>query len=282
MSQSHHEPLKAKVALSSVGTSSSQPVPFGFKSSHPMMATVNHNVLAPISPNVPMQEFFCQGLASRTPLGITDENSIVDNRMKPEDQGMKGFSRQVSTDADIMSALQKSCAEPDLIGDFTVGHALPLISGKHQDLKSISAETLAALMKGEYQDAIQDFTIVDCRYPYEYAGGHISGSVNVYTQDSISERFFNENIYLAEQQQPASPVLRCKNQLFNLSHDSLMSTPEKMNVSLSSESPMNTTVNIESSAVMESPLVEKAPLGPPKRSALVFHCEFSSKRAPKL
>ena len=31
-----------------------------------------------------------------------------------------------------------------------------------------------------------EFKIIDCRYPYEYEGGHIQGAVNLYTQDQIN------------------------------------------------------------------------------------------------
>ena len=32
---------------------------------------------------------------------------------------------------------------------------------------------MAALLRGQYRDTVEDFLIVDCRYPYEYQGGHI-------------------------------------------------------------------------------------------------------------
>ncbi|KAJ8704781.1 hypothetical protein PYW08_012101 [Mythimna loreyi] len=85
----------------------------------------------------------------------------------------------------IMSAMARSMVEPDLIGDFSVPYALPLTAGDHSDLKSISCDTLAALIKGEYKHVISDFTVIDCRYPYEYTGGHIVDAVNYYTTAQI-------------------------------------------------------------------------------------------------
>lgn len=32
---------------------------------------------------------------------------------------------------------------------------------------------VAALLAGKFQDLIEKFFIIDCRYPYEYLGGHI-------------------------------------------------------------------------------------------------------------
>lgn len=47
------------------------------------------------------------------------------------------------------------------------------MKGKHQDLKSISAETVSRVIDGHYDDEIEQAIIIDCRYPYEFEGGHI-------------------------------------------------------------------------------------------------------------
>lgn len=88
------------------------------------------------------------------------------------------------SELNIKLALQRSMKEV-LIGDFTRPFALPLMSGKHEDLKTINSDTLANLINGEYDDKIESFKIIDCRYPYEYAGGHIKGAVNLFTCEHI-------------------------------------------------------------------------------------------------
>lgn len=97
---------------------------------------------------------------------------------------------EVSSDSEIeiKLALQRSTQE-ELIGDFTRPFVLPLVQGKHQDLKAISCDTLAQLLKGEFTDTIGSYQIIDCRYPYEYDAGHIVGAVNLYTCDHISKEF---------------------------------------------------------------------------------------------
>lgn len=32
---------------------------------------------------------------------------------------------------------------------------------------------MASLLRNEYSQVVESFVIVDCRYPYEYRGGHI-------------------------------------------------------------------------------------------------------------
>ncbi|XP_075989876.1 uncharacterized protein LOC142985534 isoform X2 [Anticarsia gemmatalis] len=138
-------------------------------------------------------------------------NEIVEKPSRPVLQ--RAFSEN---NASIMSAMARSIVNPDLIGDFSVPYALPLTSGDHSDLKSISCDTLASLLRGEYDDTISEFKVIDCRYPYEYSGGHIINAVNYYSQD----------------------------QVMSLIHK-----------------PLNKT---------------------DKRTVLVFHCEFSLERGPKL
>ena len=79
--------------------------------------------------------------------------------------------------------------EPDLIGDFTRPFALPLTAGKHQDLKCITPQTLVELIDGKYDHLVEKYTIVDCRYPYEYEHGHIVDAVNLWTKDMVWNAF---------------------------------------------------------------------------------------------
>ena len=85
----------------------------------------------------------------------------------------------------IIDAVDKLTTDTDLVADGSRDYTLPTILGKHSDLKSISAETLADVLNGEYDDKLGHVTIVDCRYPYEYDGGHIKGAVNLYTKDDV-------------------------------------------------------------------------------------------------
>ncbi|XP_075468503.1 uncharacterized protein LOC142501862 isoform X2 [Ascaphus truei] len=104
----------------------------------------------------------------------------------------------------------------DLIGDFSKPYRLPVEVGKHQDLKYINCATLAHLLGGGYKEIGQHYHVVDCRYPYEYTGGHIKGALNLYREEHISQSFL------------------------------------------------------------------KNPALPQSRTLLIFHCEYSSERGPKL
>lgn len=92
------------------------------------------------------------------------------------------------THTNIKWAIHRSVTDTDLIGDFSKPCIMPLVpSGMHPDLKTISPDTLAALLRGEFADRVGSYNIIDCRYPYEYEAGHIQGSVNIYNIDLIQQ-----------------------------------------------------------------------------------------------
>lgn len=86
------------------------------------------------------------------------------------------------------------------------------------------ASQLNDLQSGKYSDEIKEFLIIDCRFDYEYDGGHIEGAINLSELADVEARLLNAP-------NPPKP-----------------STSE----SVSKEG----------------------------KTVLVFHCEFSAKRAP--
>ncbi|MEE6479955.1 hypothetical protein FKM82_012419 [Ascaphus truei] len=122
-------------------------------------------------------------------------------------------------DVDVSKVLDEDYGHRQLVGDFSKVFALPTVTGRHHDLRYITAETLAALIQGTFNSLVETFYILDCRYPYEYDGGHIQGALNLHRQEELLDYF------------------------------------------------------------LKQPLV---PLMVQKRIIIVFHCEFSTERGPKM
>ena len=97
----------------------------------------------------------------------------VNNNPKPE------LCRTLSeSHVSIMKALNQSHNKEEILtGDFNNTLSLPVIKGgRHPDIQAISPETMADLLTGTYKDTISSFEVLDCRYPYEYEGGHIKNA----------------------------------------------------------------------------------------------------------
>ncbi|XP_075852197.1 M-phase inducer phosphatase 3 isoform X1 [Microcebus murinus] len=113
-------------------------------------------------------------------------------------------------DINIPQMLEEDSKQGDLTGDFSKVCVLPTVSGRHQDLKYVSPETVAALLLGKFQDLIEKFYIIDCRYPYEYLGGHIQGALNLYSQEELYNFFLKKPIVPVDTQKRIIIVFHCE------------------------------------------------------------------------
>lgn len=81
-----------------------------------------------------------------------------------------------------------SCSSLSDITEWYQKPVLPIVSDSSL-LDAISAETVMKVLAGQYSSFFTEVIIVDCRYPYEYEGGHIEGAINLPLLESIEERF---------------------------------------------------------------------------------------------
>lgn len=88
--------------------------------------------------------------------------------------------------------------------------------------------------------------IIDCRFSYEYAGGHITQAINLTSTDQVEEKFLNSSSTSS-----------------NSSSSTSLSSSEGERGEGGRPRPSTSTDLIEGG-----------------KTVLVFHCEFSAKRAP--
>lgn len=84
------------------------------------------------------------------------------------------------------------CPTPSISENGLIHH-LPCFNSPHDAIKRISPDTLVDLLEGKFAGVYDRLYIIDCRYPYEYEGGHIPSAINVNNPDVIEELLF-ENI----------------------------------------------------------------------------------------
>ncbi|XP_049990773.1 M-phase inducer phosphatase 3 isoform X2 [Alexandromys fortis] len=148
-------------------------------------------------------------------LKLEDQEGISEEPMEfsLEDQGTKSLSLKKMAPLCDINAIQMEEEESEqgyLIGDFSKVCVLPTVSGKHQDLKYVTPDTVADLLSGKFQDLVEKFYIIDCRYPYEYLGGHILGALNLCSQKELHEFFLKKPIVPLDGQKRIIIVFLCE------------------------------------------------------------------------
>ncbi|THH33017.1 hypothetical protein EUX98_g1218 [Antrodiella citrinella] len=171
----------------------------------------------------------CDGTDDFRPL--TGASALVSRDNDAKQRGLRRTEERVerATSGDRDTPRSKYlCTNPGSgLGGFgdneAFGKLLPCHRVKEDGLMRITSKTMDQLLGGTFDSKIASFQVIDCRFDYEYNGGHIPGAININTTNGVEDYLLGAQ---ATKPQPST------------SGD------------------------------------------PSKKSILVFHCEFSHKRAP--
>lgn len=127
------------------------------------------------------------------PLFPSDETSDDDNEstLNDDDWLMSPTQKQkVGPPSQILDVAE----EPVLTVTYVSNEHLPHSDIQHftvaQDvIPRIDEDELCKVVEGRYADQFQEFIIIDCRFPYEFEGGHIASAINISLQLALEERF---------------------------------------------------------------------------------------------
>ena len=67
---------------------------------------------------------------------------------------------------------------------------LPHFTSEEESLPRIAKETMIDVLDGKYRQHYNEAIVVDCRFEYEYSGGHIEGAVNVNSKEELAAKLF--------------------------------------------------------------------------------------------
>ncbi|KAJ3310351.1 cell division cycle- protein [Boothiomyces sp. JEL0838] len=85
--------------------------------------------------------------------------------------------------AENLAALNQNVLHPP--PDDLFSQPVPILPSMIEDgkdmIRRITADTLVNIINGQYSDRMDEFHLIDCRYPYEYQGGHIESAINITT-----------------------------------------------------------------------------------------------------
>lgn len=59
-------------------------------------------------------------------------------------------------------------------------------------LPRIDEHEMHRIVLGEHAGQFDEFVIIDCRFPYEYTGGHISGAINIVSQGDLERQLVEQ------------------------------------------------------------------------------------------
>ncbi|CAJ1074633.1 M-phase inducer phosphatase 1-like [Xyrichtys novacula] len=154
----------------------------------------------------------------RRSLAGTQVTTLEQNPESPRTSSVLQRSKSFCQ-TEIEKLLDGEDGSSELIGDFTKPFVLPTVDGKHQDLKYINPDVMVAALSGQFNQLVERVLVLDCRYPYEFEGGHIKGALNLHQEDQVED------------------------------------------------------------FLLKTPII---PSCPDKRVVIIFHCEFSSERGPRM
>lgn len=70
---------------------------------------------------------------------------------------------------------------------------LPHFMSDEESVPRITEGTMVEVLDGKYGQCYDHSIIVDCRFEYEYEGGHIGGAINVNNKEELAEQLFVSN-----------------------------------------------------------------------------------------
>ncbi|KAJ1961460.1 m-phase inducer phosphatase [Dipsacomyces acuminosporus] len=71
-------------------------------------------------------------------------------------------------------------------------HLLPCTSSPTDPIMRVEASTVSDLLAGRYNDLYDEQIVVDCRFPYEYEGGHIASAANAPTIEALEQMLLDK------------------------------------------------------------------------------------------
>lgn len=67
---------------------------------------------------------------------------------------------------------------------------LPHFTSDEESLPRITKATMIDILDGKYDRLYDRSVVVDCRFEYEYKGGHIVGAINVNSKEDLANTLF--------------------------------------------------------------------------------------------
>ncbi|KAF2688078.1 Rhodanese-like protein [Lentithecium fluviatile CBS 122367] len=129
------------------------------------------------------------GANVRKPAGPMRRPSKVRRSLSMFENSCDVMNSKQDTDSYTPSGLQ-SVMDIDDAPTLKLPHFVP--PNEPDSLPRITSATLVDVLDGVYDEHYRERTIVDCRFEYEYDGGHINGAINHCEREGLAQYLFEE------------------------------------------------------------------------------------------
>ncbi|KAJ5102664.1 hypothetical protein N7532_003193 [Penicillium argentinense] len=190
--ESKAPPFRFSTAKTSLSTSTSLEDMFGDSPPQERTLPRNHSSnLAPPRLRPPMHHARSSG--SPAPNSIRKPTHPL---MRPRKQTRRSLS-MFESPADVIAEKEakvptnaplQPIADMETSPSLQLPHFVP--EDKADSLPRINQNTLLEVLDGKYNDKFDNIMIVDCRFEYEYDGGHINGAINYNDKDALAGELF--------------------------------------------------------------------------------------------
>ncbi|KAF9370444.1 cell division cycle- protein [Podila verticillata] len=121
------------------------------------------------------------------------------NPLRP--QALRRHHTMIGSRSEFLKTLETSTSKfapssyiPVALEECQILPCIDYIPKPDDTTKRIGPATLVDVLEGKYKDKYDELFIIDCRFPYEFEGGHIKSAVNINTTDKLEELLFKPAI----------------------------------------------------------------------------------------
>ena len=127
------------------------------------------------------------------PLGnIRKQPNPLQRPRKQFRRSLSMFEKPQDVMREAKAGLESNALDSIMDVDDTLNMQLPHEYKDQELIPRISKNTMVAVLDGKFEHCYERSLIVDCRFEYEYDGGHIDGAVNYNNKEEIAKRLFDE------------------------------------------------------------------------------------------
>lgn len=119
------------------------------------------------------------------------ENPIDMMKPKRDEGGAGGAAASSGLQPSLLTSVMDTDDETTTPQTPALPHFFP--EGQNDSIPRIDRATLLRVLDGQFNDAFDHKLVIDCRFEYEYEGGHINEAINYNDKDLLATHLFRAN-----------------------------------------------------------------------------------------